>query len=190
MNKNLPVHETIDLFQESLNNMVRNYHSVQGNKKSSYTYSEKLRNPKLLNFSYATFSINEVFKLNVSLMDEMVTKFNDVKDIKNIKINCKADQKLSLFERLDGGAKYLVIDFVCREFNLNVFSDKIECMALGNTCEECINKEFTRQEQDCDWCPQDVDIIEIDKKKFETIFQKHLSHSIRYDFCDLKKEEF
>ena len=67
-----------------------------------------------------------------------------------------------------------------------MFSQKIDCMELDSqVCDFCWMTEYTSLQQECNACPDHVDILEINVKLFQEMMVQHNLDNILYDFLKI-----
>jgi hypothetical protein len=174
--------QIIDLFQEAFNVMVYSFNRdwVDFNKPGPILREVPVenKNVKSPDFCYATFSLNDFFILNPSIL----TKLKEDLYHTLLQTNHPTDNDISIFEQLKSSSKY-EINFMLGE-RMILGDQDIDCVMLGNTCDQCINREFTSAEEDCFKCPKEVEIFSINSKKFEEIINYQSKGDIWYSYRD------
>jgi len=183
--------DKIDLFQEAFNFVVTYYNrtvqSKYGIVYTTYLNTKGNMNPRSENFTFATFSIKNYFNLFPHEFKDVNDKYMTIEHLLIKKAYEQSNQ--SFFYQLTLSSKYKIIELLCKNIHLHQLPQQIESYLLGETCYSCLFKEHTIKWLYCDSCPTDIDVIQVDKSKYEKIFKAHLNGDIFYEIIDSYDED-
>ena len=180
--------DTIDLFQEAFNFMVTIYNRKFLLQQEVVNFSSKeSKNQKLENFSFGSFAISNYFKLFPKDFSELCEKYFTI--AQQLERYSDELRYKSEFSEFVFSSKAKIIDILCKTIHLEKLPQKIDSYMLGETCDNCIFKEHTKQWLYCDSCSWDIDVFQMDRSKYEQIFEDHLSGEINYEDIDNEDEE-
>ena len=175
--------EIIDMYQEAFNNMVFCYHREFDKENWCWfrKYPLEKRNVKEKDFCFATFL--QVFN-NSYCRDDMCEQIRQLEPF--LEFIDHDTELMSHYQRLLPSHKYGIIDRFFKTFDWSLCPEKIDCMELDSqVCDFCWMTEYSSLQQECNACPDHVDILEINVKLFQEMMVQHNLDKILYDFLKI-----